>query len=115
MHRLGRTALERALELARDPRPRMRAMACCILGRMLDESVPEQDVSRPVYDRGGVPVLLKLLESDPEPDVRDAAASALSFQKVPATLPALCRAAADPSPEVRWSTAFALGSFYEDD
>src|SRR4028119_1473406 len=38
--RLGHPALGRALELAHDPRPRMREMACCVLGQVRDEPPP---------------------------------------------------------------------------
>src|SRR5262249_45740770 len=113
LHRGGRPALERALELADDSRPRMRAMVCCVLGRILDESVPNQDLSRPVYYRDGVPTLICLREHALDEQVRASAAAALGFQEVAATLPALCRAAANPSPEVRFGVAYALGCFSE--
>src|SRR5205823_38617 len=61
------------------------------------------------------PVLVRLLEDDEAPEVRASAAAALGFQKVASTLPALCRAASDPSADVRFDVAFALGCFDESD
>ncbi|MFN3648187.1 MAG: HEAT repeat domain-containing protein [Armatimonadota bacterium] len=46
LHRLGRPALESALELARDPHPRIREMACCVLGQVGDRP-PAEGESHP--------------------------------------------------------------------
>lgn len=112
LQRLGRPALSRALELARDPRPRMRKMACFVLGQIVDRP-PVAGESWPELCPDGVPVLLQLLQSDPDEHVRAAAAAALSHQQVPSTLPALCQAALDPSEQIRFDVAAALGSFGE--
>src|SRR5436190_23061865 len=85
LNQLGRPALERAVELAQDARPRLRELACYVLGQVRDLSVPQEPL-HPVYDRTGVPVLLRLLQDDPDEEVRGAAAAALGFQAVPATL-----------------------------
>ena len=108
----GQAVIPRAIELAEDARPRMREMACYILGQV---GYPDPD-SRGflIHYPEGVPALIRCLEDDPEPDVRAAAAAALGHQQVPATLPVLCRAASDPDSEVRFDVACALGSFYED-
>lgn len=112
LQKLGRPALERALELARDPRPRMREMACFVLGQVGDWPSPKgQSIPKPYPE--GVPLLLELLESDPDADVRGSAAAALSHQRVPATIPALCRAAYDSSEQVRFDVAASLGCFGE--
>lgn len=110
---LGRPALERARALTRDPRPQIRAIACYMLGQMPDPDVPQPDMPRIVYSREGLPDLLRLLEDDPEEDVRASAANALRQQAHPSTLPALCRAAADTSSQVRLDVALALGSYSE--
>jgi HEAT repeat protein len=111
LHRLGRPALERALELARDPRPLAREMACFVLGQVIEQA-PAKGERWPEPLRDGVPVLLQLLDSDPAEDVRAAAASALGHQRLPSTIPALCRAALDSSEEIRFGVTFALSSFY---
>jgi hypothetical protein len=59
-----------------------------------------------------LPILLRLLETDPEAEVRGAAAAALGFHADLKTIPNLRRAAADPSEEVRYHVAFSVGSFY---
>ncbi len=108
--RLGRPALPRALAWADDPRPRMREMACFILGQIGDRNALDPIVI--VRYPEGVPILLGLLEKDPEAEVRSAAAAALGHHAAPGTVPALVRAASDPSAIVRFEVAFALGSFY---
>jgi HEAT repeat protein len=92
LHRLGRPALERALELARDPRPRMREWACYVLGQVGDWPT-SAGASRPRFYPDGVPLLVQLLQSDPDEEVRASAAAALGHQLVPSTLPAVCQAA----------------------
>lgn len=110
----GRPALARALELVHDPRPRMRAMACTVLGRVgyNDYSLPGQGLAFSIHYREAVPALLRLLEEDPAPQVRSSAATALGFQHVPETLPALCRHAYDRLVTVRWGVVLGLGEFY---
>lgn len=110
LQRLGRPALERALELTHDPRPRMREMACCVLGRVL-ERPPVEGESWPAALPDGVPRLLELLQTDPNDEVRAGAAAGLGHQEAIAALPALCRAALDPSEDVRFDVAAALGCF----
>ncbi len=110
----GRPALARAIELTLDERPRMRDMAATILGQAggNDHSLPGQDRMSRMYYREGVSELLRLMEQDPVADVRESAACALGFQAVPETLPALCRSAFDPSEQVRFGVAYALGCFF---
>lgn len=110
LQRLGRPALERALELVRDPRVRMREMACFVLGQVVDHP-PIEGEPWPEPCRDGVPVLLELLQSDPNEEVRASAAAALGHQRIPSTIPELCRAALDPSEQIRFDAAAALGSF----
>jgi HEAT repeat protein len=112
LQRLGRPALERALELARDPRPRMRDMACRVLGQVVDR-LPAKGEPWPAALPDGVPLLLELLESDPDGEVRGSAAAALGHQGLPSTILALCRAALDSSEQVRFDVAAALGCFGE--
>ena len=107
--RMGRPVLDRALAWADDPRPRMREMACFILGQIGERDEQGVVVAR---DPEGIPVLLRLLETDPEAEVRSAAAAALGHHAAPATVPALVRAVSDPSEDVRFDVATALGSFY---
>lgn len=106
----GAAVVPRVIELADDVRPRMREMACYILGQLgyPDPNIPGSRV----YTPEGVPTLVRVLENDADEEVQASAAHALGFQKVPSTLPALCRAALHPSPEVRYAAAHALGSFY---
>src|SRR5438093_3444432 len=94
--RMGRPVLACVLELSTDPRPRMREMACYILGQIGDRH-PDGWVTDRYPD--GIPALLHCLESDPDEDVRDGAAAALGHHGAPSTLPALCRAASAPSPQ----------------
>lgn len=110
LQRLGRPALARALELVRDPRPRMREMACFVLGQVVDPP-PIEGERWPAPCPDGVPVLLELLQSDPDEEVRASAAAALGHQRIPSTIPELCRAALDPSEQIRFDVAAALGSF----
>ncbi|MES4793106.1 MAG: hypothetical protein C4321_09100, partial [Chloroflexota bacterium] len=74
MQRLGRPALERALELDRDARPLMGGMAAFVLGQV-GYNEPTPDGSRR-YCREGVPTLLRLVADDPDADVRASAACA---------------------------------------
>lgn len=107
--RMGLPVLDRALAWADDPRPRMREMACFILGQIGYRDEQGVVVAR---DPEGIPVLLRLLETDPEAEVRAAAASALGRHAVPNTVSALARAVSDPSEDVRLEVAIALGIFY---
>jgi HEAT repeat protein len=111
--RAGRPALARAIELTRDPRPRMREMACTVLGQAgsCDFSLPGQVTGYEVHYREGVPDLLRLLEEDPAPAVRSSAAAALGFQVQPETLPFLCRGAYDSSADVRFGVVNGLEAF----
>ena len=109
--RLGRPLLPRALAWADDPRPRMRGTACYILGQVGERDGEGHVVA---HDPEGIPVLLRLLEKDPEAEVRAAAAAALGQHKAPATVPALARAVGDPFEDVRLDVAMALGGFYAD-
>lgn len=85
-------------------------MACFVLGQVVDRP-PIEGESWPKPCPDGVPLLLQLLQSDPDEDVRASAAAALGHQRAPSTLPALCRAALDPSEEIRCAVSGALGSF----
>jgi HEAT repeat protein len=109
----GQAVVPRALELAEDPRPRMRQMACYILGQVgyLDPDYPLLLIRYP----DGIPTLVRHLENDSDEHVRAAAAHALGFHRDEAVsaAPALCRAADDPSDEIRYAAAHALGSFGE--
>lgn len=109
--RLGRPVLDRALAWADDPRPRMREMACFILGQIGDRDERGVVVVR---DPEGLPVLLRLLETDPDEEVRVSAIASLGQHAVPATVPVLARAASDQSENVRLEVAMSLGSFYCD-
>jgi HEAT repeat protein len=108
----GPSVLPRAIELAEDPRPRMREMACYILGQVgdPDPESPELLIRYP----DGLPTLVCHLEHDPDEEVRSTAAHALGFLQLPASLPALCVAALSPSVEIRYAAAHGLGSFYEE-
>jgi HEAT repeat protein len=110
--RMGRPALPRVMQLAGNARPRMRHMAAYILGQIGDADPTGRFVETRYPD--GVPILVRLLESDLDDEVRAGAAHALGHQADPATLPVLCRAASDPAVGVRYAVACALGSFYED-
>jgi hypothetical protein len=109
----GRAMIPRAIELAEDARPRMREMACYILGQVgyPDPECPGLLIRHP----DGIPTLIRYLESDPDEHVRANAAFALGFHRDEAVsaAPALCRAADDPSDEIRYAAAHALGSFGE--
>jgi hypothetical protein len=108
----GPAVIPRVIALADDPQPRMREMACYILGQL---GHPDAEVSGCfVYSPEGVPTLVRVLETDPDEEVQASAAHALGFQAAPLTLPTLCRAALHPSSEVRYAVAHALGSFYEE-
>jgi HEAT repeat protein len=108
----GQAVIPRVVALAEDPRPRMREMACYILGGL---GYPDAGVSGSfVSSSEGVPTLVRVLETDPDEEVQASAAHALGCQTVLSTVPALCRAALHPSPEVRYAVAQALGSFYEE-
>jgi HEAT repeat protein len=109
--RMGRPVIPRLLALADDPRPRMRAMVCYILGQIGDRIPGEMFIDR--YPEG-IPTLLRLLESDPDEEVREGAAAALGHHAVPCVLPALCRAAAEASAEIRYAVAWALGGTFGD-
>jgi HEAT repeat protein len=106
----GRWVMPRANTLADDPRPRMREMAAYILGQVgyPDPASPGFLIRYP----DGIATLLRLLERDPDEEVRTNAAYALGFLKAPATIPILVRVADDPCPEVREAVATALGSFH---
>jgi HEAT repeat protein len=110
--RLGKPVISRTIELAEDPCPRMREMACYILGQVGYSSPEEPDWLIRYPD--GIPTLLRHLESDSDREVRATAAYALGFHAVPSTLPLLCRAATGPPESVRLAAAHALGSFYEE-
>jgi HEAT repeat protein len=113
--RQGRPALEFALELARDPRPRLREMACYIVGQAGWNDAELKARTGQDYPRysEAVPTLIRLLDQDSEKGVRAAAAAALGHHESLASLPSLIRAASDPSAEVRFGVAGSLGSFYE--
>jgi HEAT repeat protein len=109
----GQAVIPRAIELAEDARPRMREMACYILGQV---GYPDPDCPGWLNRYpDGIPTLIRHLESDADEDVRATAASALGFQRDEAAsaVPALCRAARDPSDEIRYAVAHALGRFGE--
>lgn len=109
----GQVVIPRALELAEDARPRMRKMACYILGQVgyPDPDYPLLLIRHP----DGIPTLVRHLESDSDEHVRATAAHALGFHhdEAVSAAPALCRAAHDSSDEIRFGVAHALGSFGE--
>ena len=65
LHQIGRPALSRALELARDPNPEVRERSAFVLGQLTDH-----EVSRQSKVQDGIPTLLSLLEHDPELEVK---------------------------------------------
>jgi len=107
--RLGRPVLASIMELARNPHPLMREMACFML-REVGE--PPEPWNRIYPD--GIPILVDLLDNDLVADVRGSAAIALGFHKEFTTLPALFSAADDPSEDVRYGVTHALGCFSRD-
>ena len=108
---MGRPVLARVLAWADDPRPRMREMGCYILGQLgsTQPTAPETGVQHEEL----LPTLIRVLESDPDGDVRGSAASAFGHMKSPEAIPALCRTVADPCPEARFGVACALGGYYD--
>jgi HEAT repeats len=92
-----------------DTRPRMREMACYILG--CTASAPDTPTkSEQIYPEA-VPTLLERLE-DTDEQVRLAAAGALGHHHAPESIPTLLRFVADPSEEMRYMIAFALGGTF---
>lgn len=108
---MGKAVLEPALAWAKDTRPRMREMACFILGQ-LGYFLEGASLTRATCP-AALPTLLDLLKNDLDEEVRASAAAALGHQQAVSTIPALIRAASDPSAEVRYDVAYALGSFGE--
>ncbi len=108
----GQAVIPRAIELAEDARPRMREMACYILGQV---GYPDPDSPGwLIRYADGIPTIVRHLESDPDDGVRTVAAYALGFHREPSTAQVLCGAASHPSCDVRLAVAHALGSFYGD-
>jgi HEAT repeat protein len=107
--RMGSGVIDRTLQWTEDTRPLLRDMACFILGQVGYYDSPQS--TRDLYYQQGVPTLVRLLAEDPDATVRASAACALGRPTHASTIPALVRAASDPSWEVRWGVATALGSF----
>lgn len=105
-----KAVIPRAIELAEDARPRMREMACYILGQV--GYLDPEDRGRVIHYPDGIPTLIRRLRGDSDECVRAGAAHALGFHQMAYSAPALCRAAGDSSVEVRYGAAHALGSFY---
>jgi HEAT repeat protein len=105
-------SLDLLYRLTDDPRPRVRAVACFALGQTW--FVDEQRRWEPVVYPESIRIALHRMENDEDADVRGAAASVFGQLKPPEALPQLCTAALDPSGEVRFHVAAALGSYYFD-
>ena len=99
----GRTTLSKALEFCKSVDPGVRNEGAFILGQL---GTPE----RPFREES-TPVLIDLLENDPDDSVRASAAAALGHLENSPAIPHLIRSAVDKSAEVRFNTAFALGCF----
>jgi HEAT repeat protein len=98
----------RACSMCSDPREEIREQAAQILSQLGPSEAPAP------LRKQSVPFLLELLTRDPSPCVRSAAAA--GFGHIAAHEEArryLLEAAKDPSPEVRFSVAFALGGDHD--
>lgn len=103
----GRTNFLKAFEFCKAIDPHIRNEGAFILGQL---GTPE----RPFREES-TPVLINLLENDPDDSVRAAAAAALGHLGNSLAIPPLIRSAADNSAEIRFNTAFALGCFNSHD
>ena len=111
MLRMGEPVLLHALQWTNDPRPRMRAMACYLLGQ-IGRWEPATNL-REIFYRDGIPIILQILSDDPEEEVRADAACALGHLAEPSTIPTIIQAALDISADVRFYVAMSLGCFTE--
>lgn len=99
----GDTNFQKALEFCRSPDPLVRDKGAFILGQL---GTPE----RP-YSEQSAPVLINLLENDPDEGVRASAAYALGHLGNPIAVPQLLVNTKHRSAEIRLGVAFALCSF----
>jgi HEAT repeat protein len=106
--RLGQPAVEAAAALVESPSARARDMGCYVLGQVSDPAEKWY-----VKLRGGIPTLLRVLETDREEWVRASAAYALGHQAAEEATPLLCELVVAADAEARYSAAWALGSFGE--
>ena len=111
LHKMGRPALERAIELSCSDCALAREMACVVLGRVLDDRCEHQDIVNPTYFTDAIPILMKLVLTDPVPAVKASAAIALSFLSVTEALPILCRWARHGCLRLRFGSALALANY----
>lgn len=104
--RLGRPAVEAALELIASPDVLSRYMACYVLGQV-------SDPGREDYVRltDGIPTLMHVLESDPDETVRGSAACALGHHGYVEASQLLCGQIGAASSQLRFDVAWALSSF----
>jgi HEAT repeat protein len=100
-------SLPRLYELAEEPLVRVRAQACWALGQT---TTPAWE---PMIYPASIEILLRHMEQDPEAEVRASAAAAFGHLRYPEILPRLCAAVGDPSADVRFDVAAALGAFYD--
>jgi HEAT repeat protein len=101
----GRTNFRKAVEFCRSTDPSVREQGAFVLGQL---GTPE----RP-YSEESVPILISLLENDPDEDVRAAAAFALGHLGNPQAISHLIDYANDESVEIKFGVAFSLGCFFE--
>ena len=107
--RVYRPPFADVLAWAEDTRPRMREMACYILGcKVFFPDRPTE--SEQIYPQA-VSVLLERLD-DTNEEVRIATAGALGQHRAPEFIPNLVRLVDDPSEEMRYEVAMALGGTF---
>ncbi|MGC4046396.1 MAG: HEAT repeat domain-containing protein [Armatimonas sp.] len=111
--RLGPPARDAALSWLRSPNPLHRERACHVLAEVQKRPIPRYPRPPHVWDIDHTPIphLIRILENDPDKDVRCAAARALKFQGEPQGLPALLRAAHTNDPDICYWVAMELSIF----
>ena len=110
IQRMGQPVIASIIEWTHSEYPRMREMACYCLGQIGHWLTGNYESASQFPE--ATPILVYMLESDMDAEVRAGAAFALGHQGDTAAIPALIRAA-HQSEEARYGVAHALGSFYE--
>lgn len=107
---LGPPARDAALSWLRSSEPLHRERACHVLAEV--QKRPKAKNARGWdVDHSPIPYLIRVLDNDPDREVRCAAARALDFQSQPQGMPALLRAARSNDPDICFWVARELAIF----